>query len=162
MDVAAYNSCVHLYSDPLYRFACKCTGNGEDGRDVVQSCFEVLWQKRSDVPAEKAKAFLFQVAYNQSVDMYRKSRRTEFPERPPEISVSGDGERQGLKRALDAALATLEQQAKALILLKDYEGYSYAEIAGLTGLNETQVKVYLHRARKTLKAYLVTVENVLG
>ena len=46
-------------------------------------------------------------------------------------------------------------------LLKDYEGYSYEEIGEITGLNESQVKVYLHRARVQLKTYLVSPENVI-
>ena len=45
--------------------------------------------------------------------------------------------------------------------MKDYEGYSYEEIGRITGLNESQVKVYLHRARLQLKGYLVKLENVI-
>jgi RNA polymerase sigma-70 factor (ECF subfamily) len=67
----------------------------------------------------------------------------------------------GVKKTLDRALERLDEQARALVLLKDYEGYRYEEIAQITGLTETQVKVYLHRARKTLKEYLVSVENIL-
>jgi DNA-directed RNA polymerase specialized sigma24 family protein len=48
-----------------------------------------------------------------------------------------------------------------LVLLKDYEGYSYDEIGQITGLNASQVKVYLHRARVQLKEYLVKLENVI-
>jgi RNA polymerase sigma-70 factor (ECF subfamily) len=48
-----------------------------------------------------------------------------------------------------------------LVLLKDYEGYSYEEIGQITNLSESQVKVYLHRARVQLKEYLVKVENVI-
>jgi RNA polymerase sigma-70 factor (ECF subfamily) len=47
------------------------------------------------------------------------------------------------------------------VLLKDYEGYSYEEIGRISGLSESQVKVYLHRARLQLKNYLVKPENVL-
>ena len=46
-------------------------------------------------------------------------------------------------------------------MLKDYEGYSYEEIGQITGLNESQVKVYLHRARLLLREYIVKVENVI-
>jgi RNA polymerase sigma-70 factor (ECF subfamily) len=46
-------------------------------------------------------------------------------------------------------------------MLKDYEGYSYEEIGRITGLSESQVKVYLHRARIQLKQFLVKPENVL-
>jgi RNA polymerase sigma-70 factor (ECF subfamily) len=46
-------------------------------------------------------------------------------------------------------------------MLKDYEGYNYEEIGKIMSLNESQVKVYLHRARLALRDYLVKPENVL-
>jgi len=160
MDAKSYNACVHEWADALFRFACKCTGNEEDARDLVQSSFEVLWQKKENVLPEKGKAFLFQVAYNQSVDLYRKKRRVQYQEEVKQDGSVGLGN-PDLKRILDRALAQLEDQARALVLLKDYEGYHYDEIAEITGLSTTQVKVYLHRARKTLKQYLVSVETVI-
>ena len=160
MDAKSYNACVHEWADALYRFACKCTGNEEDARDIVQNSFEVLWQKKENVTAEKGKPFLFQVAYNQSVDMYRKKSRIQYQE---EIKHPGSTSQSNpdLKRVLDRALAQLDEQARALVLLKDYEGYRYEEIGQITGLSDAQVKVYLHRARKTLKQYLVSVENII-
>ena len=80
MEVNDYNLCVHQWADPLFRFARKCTGNEEDARDIVQNSFEILWQKRKEVFNEKAKAFLFQVAYRQSVDIYRKKGRITYKE----------------------------------------------------------------------------------
>lgn len=161
MDAKSYNACVKDWSDALFRFAYKSTGNEEDARDVVQASFEVLWNKRDSVAAEKGKAFLFQVAYNQSIDLYRKNRRIQYPEEMPPVEGSHAPSSPDLKRVLDRALAQLDEQSRALVLLKDYEGYRYDEIGQITGLNETQVKVYLHRARKTLKQYLISVENVI-
>ena len=66
-----------------------------------------------------------------------------------------------LKKNLQDALNTLNETQKSLVLLKDYEGYSYEEIGQITGLNESQVKVYLHRARLNLRNYLVKPENVI-
>jgi len=66
-----------------------------------------------------------------------------------------------LKKNLHDALNTLNETQRSLVLLKDYEGYSYEEIGKITGLNESQVKVYLHRARLSLRNYLVKPENVL-
>ncbi len=160
MDAKNYNVCVQDWADALFRFACKCTGNEEDARDIVQSSFETLWQKKENVPEEKGKSFLFQVAYNQSVDMYRKKKRVHLTD---EIKTNEAMKptNPDLKRILERALARLDEQARALILLKDYEGYKYEEIAQITGLNDTQVKVYLHRARKTMKDYLVSVEKII-
>jgi RNA polymerase sigma factor (sigma-70 family) len=160
MEVNDYNACVHQWADPLFRFACKCTGQAEDARDVVQNSFEVLWQKRKDVAPEKGKAFLFQVAYRQSVDTYRKKGKIVYKE----TITNQDSVTQGnpdLKRILERALTQLDKQSRALVLLKDYEGYRYEEIAQITGLSDAQVKVYLHRARKTLKDYLVSVEHII-
>jgi RNA polymerase sigma-70 factor (ECF subfamily) len=62
---------------------------------------------------------------------------------------------------LDKALNTLNEIQRSVILLRDYEGYSYEEIGEITGLNESQVKVYIYRARLALKQYIGSLENVL-
>ena len=160
MELNDYNTCVREWSDAVFRFARKCTGNEEDARDIVQNSFEVLWQKRSVVSPDKAKAFLFQIAYRQSVDIYRKKDRITYKETITEGGVIGTPQA-GLKQALDRALSRLDEQSRALVLLKDYEGYSYEEIGRLTDLSSAQVRVYLHRARKTLKEYLVSVEHII-
>ena len=98
------------------------------------------------------------MAYRQSVDNYRKRVKISF-EAPPEENYTPPNP--DLKKILDRALSQLDEQGRALVLLKDYEGYRYEEIAQITELTETQVKVYLHRARKILKEYLVSVENII-
>jgi len=158
MEVNEYNACVREWADALFRFACKCSGRQSDAQDIVQSSFEVLWQKRKEVDAAKAKAYLFQVAYRKSIDGYRKNSKIAYTAPPEESYNPGNPD---LKKILDRALAQLDEQARALVLLKDYEGYSYEEIAQITELTESQVKVYLHRARKILKEYLVSVENII-
>ena len=65
------------------------------------------------------------------------------------------------RKILESALARLNEIQRSLVLLKDYEGYSYEEIGEITGLSPSQVKVYLHRARIQLKNYLVSPENIL-
>ena len=62
---------------------------------------------------------------------------------------------------MNEALAKLNEKQRSLVMLTDYEGYSYEEIGKITGLNESQVKVYLHRARLLLREYIVKVENVI-
>ncbi len=66
-----------------------------------------------------------------------------------------------LKTVLDAALAMLPEVQRSVVLLRDLEGYSYEEIAELTHLNTTQVKVYIYRGRTALKNYIGSLENVL-
>ena len=155
-----YNACVQEWADALFRFACKSTGNEEDARDVVQNSFEILWKKREDVAPEKAKSFLFQVAYRHAIDLYRKNSKISYKEEVEDRHFS-ELTQSDLKRILDKALDKLDEQSRALVLLKDYEGYNYEEIGTITGLSSSQVKVYLHRARKTLKNYLVSVEHII-
>lgn len=59
-----------------------------------------------------------------------------------------------LKEVLEEALATLPPIQRSVVLLRDLEGYAYEEIAELTGLNLSQVKVYIYRGRTALKAYI--------
>ena len=66
-----------------------------------------------------------------------------------------------LKQELERALQQLTPLQKSLILLKDYEGYSYDEIGKITSLNASQVKVYLHRARMQMKEYIGKIENLI-
>ena len=160
MTAEDYNDCVRQYADGLYRFMLKSTRHVEDARDLVQSAFEKLWEHRADVNALKSKSYLFTIAYHKMIDQNRKSRRMEFREILPE-SAAESRPAPHLRKVLEEALDRLNERQRSLVLLKDYEGYSYEEIGGITGLNESQVKVTLHRARVQLKQYLVSVENVL-
>jgi RNA polymerase sigma factor (sigma-70 family) len=66
-----------------------------------------------------------------------------------------------LKSILDQALNTLSDIQKSVILLRDYEGYNYKEIAEVTGLNLSQVKVYIFRGRQKLKNYIGKMDVVI-
>ena len=86
-----------------------------------------------------------------------RARAVGFGSKARVFRVNRTTERQILERAL----AKLSETQRSLVLLKDYEGYSYGEIGQIMNLSESQVKVYLHRARLQLKDYIVKVENVI-
>ncbi|HXB91125.1 MAG TPA: RNA polymerase sigma factor [Puia sp.] len=156
-----YNECVSRYADNVYRFILKNLRMEEDARDVVQTAFEKLWRNRQEVEASKSKSYLFTIAYHQMIDHLRKTKRIQLREEFREEARVSDKPVHNLKKVLEEALSRLGETQRSLVLLKDYEGYSYAEIGQITGLNESQVKVYLHRARLQLKNYLVKLENIL-
>ncbi|MEJ0102608.1 MAG: RNA polymerase sigma factor [Bacteroidota bacterium] len=133
----------------------------EDARDVVQTAFEKMWRNRDEVDAAKSKSYLFTVAYHQMIDHIRKNKRIQLKEEFNEDVRVQDRPAHNMKKVLEEALSRLSETQRSLVLLKDYEGYSYEEIGKITGLNESQVKVYLHRARVQLKNYLVKPENVM-
>lgn len=159
MTIQEYNNCVNIYSDDVYRFVLKNITVKEDASDMVQLSFEALWMNRNDVDPEKAKSYLFTVAYRKMVDYLRKNKRTKLAEILPERKQENSKHEHDLKKILHMALEELSPQLKQLVLLKDYEGCSYEEMSGITGLNVSQVKVYLHRARLQLKQKLISVET---
>ena len=146
-----YNDCVDNFADSVYRFIVKNIRHTEDAQDIVQSAFEKLWVNRAQVLPEKAKSYLFTVAYHQMIDHIRKSNKMPLSD---EASIPHQPINQAqteLKELLMRAVNELNPTQKSLVLLKDYEGYSYQEIAEIMNLSDSQVKVYLHRARIILK-----------
>lgn len=161
MTEREYNECVTNWADNVYRFILKNLRHEEDARDVVQTTFEKMWIHREEIDATKSKSYLFTVAYRQMIDHIRKVKRIQLKEEFGEQVKVQDRPANNLKKILDEALSRLSETQRSLVLLKDYEGYSYDEIGKITGLSESQVKVYLHRARVQLKDYLVKIENVI-
>jgi RNA polymerase sigma factor (sigma-70 family) len=161
MTEREYNQCVNQYADNVYRFILKNLRHEEDARDVVQTAFEKMWINRAEVDSAKSKSYLFTVAYHQMIDHLRKVKRVSLKEEFKEDARISDRPVSNAKKILEEALSRLSETQRSLVLLKDYEGYSYEEIGRITGLNESQVKVYLHRARIQLKNFLVSPENVL-
>jgi len=162
MTEQQYNQCVNLYADNVYRFVVKNLRHEEDARDIVQTAFEKMWRNKDAVENEKSKSYLFTVAYNQMIDHIRKMKRISLTEDFSETSRGMNFQtNSNVQKTLHEALNRLNETQRSLVMLKDYEGYNYEEIGKITGLNESQVKVYLHRARITLRNYLVSRENVI-
>ena len=161
MTAKEYNDCVKLYADNVYRFILKNLRHEEDARDVVQSSFEKLWINREKVDNERSKSFLFTVAYHQMIDLIRKNKKVSLVDDFAFVNKTTSEPQQQLKKILNDALNKLNETQRSLVLLKDYEGYSYEEISEITSLSQSQVKVYLHRARLQLKTYLGRRENVI-
>jgi RNA polymerase sigma-70 factor (ECF subfamily) len=152
---------VDAHADGIYRFAVKHLRDTDTAKDVVQESFARLWQKLEEVDGTKAKSYLFTTAHHLLVDEVRKgSRSTRMEERYGDLEWSGQSQ-PDLRKVLDDALATLSEVQRSVVLLRDLEGYSYEEIAELTRLNITQVKVYIYRGRTALKEYIGKLENVI-
>ena len=82
-----------------------------------------------------------------------------MPEKLPEkIYEQGNFD---LQEILHRAVDQLPEVQKSVLLLRDYEGYSYREIEEITGLSEAQVKVYIYRSRIFLKNYIGTIDAVI-
>ncbi|MBE0655080.1 MAG: RNA polymerase sigma factor [Bacteroidales bacterium] len=161
MTVKEYNEAVDHYSDGIFRFILKNLRDEERSKDIVQDTYEKLWIKHKDVDGKKVKSYLFSTAYHTMIDIIRKeSRQTLFDEFPGEESFNFE-QYSDLNEILHKALMQLPESQRSVIMLRDYEGYSYQEIAEITGLSESQVKVYIYRGRLYLKKYIGSPEKVM-
>lgn len=161
MTVAEYNSCVDKYSDCVYRFILKNIKDEDNAKDVVQDAFVKMWDKIDTINYEKSRSYLFTAAYHTMIDYIRKAKKQTSLENINEDCYSVDPGFSDTKEIINEALERLTEIQKSLILLRDYEGYSYKEIGEITKLNESQVKVYIYRARIILKNYIGSLETVI-
>lgn len=161
MTAAEYNQCVDDYSDGVFRFILKNIKEYNRAKDIVQDAFEKLWINAGEVAAEKAKSYLFSTAYHAMIDIIRREKKQVDFEHFDQQSQTHSQQYSDLHEILHEALEKLPEQQRSVVLLRDYEGYSYKEIAEITQLSESQVKVYIYRARVFLKKYIGTIETVL-
>jgi RNA polymerase sigma factor (sigma-70 family) len=161
MTVAEYNQCVEKCADGVYRFILKNIRNEEQARDIVQDSFAKMWEKAKDIAFSKSKSYLFTTAYHTMIDFIRKQRRHEDMKVVLQIPQTDSVGYSDLKEIINEAAEKLPEVQRSVLMLRDYEGYSYQEIGEITGLNESQVKVYIYRARVFMKNYLVSAEHVI-
>jgi RNA polymerase sigma factor (sigma-70 family) len=159
MNIQEYNQAVDQFADGLYRFALKSINDCDMAHDFVQDAFEKLWIKLETV--ENAKSYLFTTVYHAIVDHSRKELRTRVYAEQVDRNPITELQAIDLHEILNKGLNEMSEIQRNVVLLRDYEGYSYQEIGEITGLSEQQVKVYIFRARKFLKEYIGTIEAVI-
>ena len=161
MTVKEYNSIVDQWADNIYRFVLSNSRDADIAKDVVQDTFEKFWIKKDDVNPEKAKSYLFTTAHRTFIDYTRKNKRiTDFGE--VDFNDHKDySQYSDANEILHEAISQLPEKQRSVILLRDYEGYNYDEIAEITGLNLSQVKVYIFRGRSYLKKILGSIETLI-
>lgn len=160
MTVKEYNNAVDQYADNIFRFAMKHLRNEMSANDIVQETFTKVWIKHEEVSADKVKSYLFTTAYHAILDWIKKDKKMADGNEG-EFYQSSYQESVDLQDILKDALERLPEIQKSVVLLRDYEGYSYGEIAEITSLSEAQVKVYIFRARKALKTYIKRIDLVI-
>ena len=134
-----YNGCVDKHADAVYRFILKACHNKALADDIVQDSFLVLWENVSVITCEKAKSFLFTTAYRKMIDTFRHEQKNADFENINPINYLTEVKSSDLNEILEMALEKLPP---------------YKEIAEITSLSETQVKVYIFRARSFMKTFI--------
>ena len=166
MDEQTYRAFVLANRDRVFSYAWYFLRHREDAEDVTQEAFLRLWRQCRAADDDGRRAWLTRVAHNLCVDA---DRRRRVREQRVQLAAAGDIERHADRRAdageqfeaaqADArrqeavaeALARLPAPTRGLVLLHYWQGVSLREIARLLGLNESTVKVRVHRARQALR-----------
>jgi RNA polymerase sigma-70 factor, ECF subfamily len=160
-EATAFDELMRRYKRPVVNFVYRMLGNPQDADDVAQDVFVRVYQNLDTYrPETKFSTWLFASARNAAIDRirWRSRHRTESIESAPEIVASlGTAEEvdaHEIRDQIAAAVAKLPEDQKTAIILSEYQGMSYAEIAGAMHCSEKSVESRLYRAKQTLREAL--------
>lgn len=168
MTWAIFHEQVLPIRHKLYRFALRITGSVHEAEDVVQEVLEKVW-KTAPENAENVQnweAWCMTLTRNRSLDKTRSQsiRRTAPLDGISEKSTDAYSPAQALESSdlvqrVKAYMQELPDKQRLVMHLRDIEELSYDEIAEALNISMEQVKVNLHRARKTIRDKMVTMVN---
>lgn len=149
--------------DKMFRLAQRITLSREEAEDVVQDTMERLWRDRERLSLiDSIEAWTLRLVRNLSLDRLKRSGRQSVELDPERDATATPGADRNLEleegmRLVREAMDRLPEVQRSIMELRDIEGKSYAEIAEILELTESQVKVYLHRGREKIKKSLIGV-----
>ena len=156
----------------LFRLAQRITLNREEAEDVVQETMIKVWNVRDEWQTiDSIEAYSLKICRNLAIDKTRAKANenlslddgmAEGHERP-DTSYEASPEHQAIVRdkveQVKRLIEALPEKQRSIIKLRDFEGKPYKEIAEILGITEQQVKVYLFRARHTIKEKYIATDN---
>lgn len=161
MTVKEYNRSVEEYADSVYRFIRADLKDDERANDIVQDAYEKLWRHVTELEYPVVKSWLFSTAYHTMIDVIRKEKKISSVEEITPEDLLSDAQYSDLNEILHEALSRISEQQRSVVLLRDYEGYSYKEIGEITGLSEAQVKINIYRGRLALRDFIGKIEMII-
>ncbi|MFN2520104.1 MAG: sigma-70 family RNA polymerase sigma factor [Candidatus Limnocylindria bacterium] len=170
-DGRAFESLARAEERGLYRHALRMLGTPSDAEDVVQDTLLSAWRSIGAFQGTSVRAWLFRIATNRAIDLLRARRRHgELPLEPPDDGddeprwsehPSGDPELSEMAAGreataiVEAALLLIPFEQRTALLLRDVEGFDYAEIGRITTSEIGTVKSRIHRGRVAVRNALV-------
>lgn len=148
---------VKSYQDDVWSLARYLLQDASEAEDATQEAFIKLWNQRQTINPERIKPWLLKVTRNDCLDRLRRRRLVTEVQTVDRHGPVADAQRDEMGRWLKVAIADLEEPYRSLVVLRDVQQHSYEEVARITELNLSQVKVYLHRARKQLREQLAEI-----
>ncbi|MFT5337909.1 MAG: RNA polymerase sigma factor (sigma-70 family) [Luteibaculaceae bacterium] len=155
MNLKEYNHCIDKHSDGIFRFLFSLCKDHQLAQDLCQDVFEKVWMRCDSIILETAKSYLFRTAHNCFVDHYRRNK-FQSPQEIDQLPISYEASESNwdTQHWLHQGLLQLSENQKSAILLRDYEGYSYQEIADILEISLVQTKVEIFRGRKKLQRFI--------
>jgi len=174
-DEDAFREMIRTYQTDVFNLVFRMLGNREEAEDLAQEVFVTVFKSIDGFRGDsKFSTWLYRIAVNTCKNRFKYLSRRMYHAQAPldEISERSMAGRDGgavvslqaqinrpdkmleglqMERAIQQAIASLEEDQRALIVLRDIQGLSYQEIAKITALPEGTVKSRLHRARMALK-----------
>jgi len=159
-----YRHWVMQHQDDVWSLARYLLKDAGEAEDAAQEAFVRLWKHRKIIDAERVRPWLMKVTRNECLDRLRRRR----PEQELDDSLEGNAVAEGdplslvqraeVSRWLNQAIGQLKEPYRSLVILRDVQQHSYEDVAQTMELSLSQVKVYLHRARKLLREQLAELK----
>lgn len=169
-DVDSFNELILRWERPIYALAYRVLGREEDARDVCQEAFLRAYRALPGFKGEaKFSSWLYRITLNLCRDWIRRQRRAPVTQMPDEVDVleaaaaaaSEPREtiedlvaRRELSAVVEAAMALLPAEQRTAIILKEYHGMTFQEIADLQGCPLSTVKTRLYQGLSVLRRHL--------
>jgi len=174
-DLNAFNYLILEYQNLAYSVAYRLLSNTESAADAVQESFIKAYRALESFRGGSFKSWLMRIVTNTCYDLLRaqKRRRTDSLDDLPvdeeyatqliDRRESPDQfvERQELSELIEAALQSLPEDQRTAMILCDIQGYTYEEIAEMTGVAMGTVKSRISRARGRVRDYLSDYSELL-
>jgi RNA polymerase sigma-70 factor (ECF subfamily) len=157
-DLEAFGELVRRHQDFVYGAALRVVRNTTLAQDIAQEAFVRAHRGLANFKGEsQVRSWLYRIATNLALNAVQ--RRKEYPsENLPEPAVPSGPERQtelqALRTALEHAIATLPDDQRIPLVMREYGGLAYQEIADETGLPLNTVRTRILRARRALRSKL--------
>jgi RNA polymerase sigma-70 factor (ECF subfamily) len=161
-QIIDFHSIYNKYFDDVYRFSFWLSGSAVEAEDITAETFARAWMVRDNLKVGSLKAYLFTIARNLFLKQQRKNRRLDpidetLPDSQPgplEITQA----RSELENTL-RAMQKLPEVDRTVLIMRAQSGLSYEEIAQLTELSISAVKVKIHRARLKMSLHKSKMED---
>ena len=158
-DARAFEGIYRLTADRMYALCLRMSGDGQEAVELVQDVFVRAWERLGSFRGDSLfTTWLHRLAVNLILqDRRSKARRRAREVTAPDLDSFGRAARRsmpGTRVDLERAIAALPDKARRVLVLRDVEGYKYAEIAEMTGVSLGTVKAQIHRARGLIKEKL--------